>query len=73
MGSNTADVISLDDARRRNAAATPRARCEAVLDNGRACRNYASASGYCRVHEPEPAEATAAPADPVQPTPGSIR
>ena len=62
MGSNTADIISLDAARRRSAG-LPRERCAAVLDDGPgeplACRNYAGPTGYCRVHEPEPGEAAA--------------
>ena len=72
MGSNTADVISLDDARRRSAAAAPRSRCDAVLDNGRPCRNYAGPSGFCRVHEPEPGEPTAA-SEQVAPAPEDQR
>lgn len=44
-----AEVIAIDAARRRAAAAP---RCAAVTAAGRACRNPAGASGYCRVHEP---------------------
>jgi 1-acyl-sn-glycerol-3-phosphate acyltransferase len=64
MSSNTADIISLDDARRRNTAGT-RARCAASVADGQPCRNYAGPTGFCRVHEPEPgepAEAAGAPA-----------
>lgn len=38
-----------------------RPRCMAVTEYGRACRNYAGSTGYCRVHEPEPGDG--APAD----------
>jgi 1-acyl-sn-glycerol-3-phosphate acyltransferase len=51
-----AEVIDLDD-RRRVAAGGPRPRCAAETAPGRACRNYAGETGYCRVHEPEPGEA----------------
>ena len=53
-----AEIIDLDDRRRGAAAgAGTRARCSAEIASGQACRNYAGASGLCRVHEPEPAEA----------------
>jgi 1-acyl-sn-glycerol-3-phosphate acyltransferase len=48
-----ADVIPLDDRRRRQAATAERTRCAAHLDGGQPCRNYAGATGFCRVHEPE--------------------
>ena len=61
-----AEVIDLADARRRNApGGATRARCAAEIDPGRPCRNYAGATGYCRVHEPEPGEVTAAASTPL--------
>jgi 1-acyl-sn-glycerol-3-phosphate acyltransferase len=50
-----AEVIALDPMRRQRATAA-RARCSEVTVEGRPCRNYAGPSGYCRVHEPEPAD-----------------
>jgi 1-acyl-sn-glycerol-3-phosphate acyltransferase len=51
-----AHVIALDAARRR--ASAPRRRCAADIADGHPCRNWAGASGYCRVHEPEEAAPT---------------
>jgi 1-acyl-sn-glycerol-3-phosphate acyltransferase len=48
-----AEVIDLDGRRRQPAAATGRKRCVGRTSDGRPCRNYAGASGHCRVHEPE--------------------
>jgi 1-acyl-sn-glycerol-3-phosphate acyltransferase len=64
-----AEVIDLADARRRATPGGPtRPRCAAQIDSGRPCRNYAGATGYCRVHEPEPGEGDPAAALPlVQP------
>ncbi len=57
MNGHGAEVIDLDDARRRGGAATAgRPRCGAPTPDGRTCRNYAGASGACRVHELEPGE-----------------
>jgi 1-acyl-sn-glycerol-3-phosphate acyltransferase len=50
-----AEVITLDDRRRSTPEGETRLRCKADIEPGRPCRNYASASGYCRVHDPEPA------------------
>jgi 1-acyl-sn-glycerol-3-phosphate acyltransferase len=47
-----AEVIPLDD-RRRQAQPGARRRCAERMEDGRSCRNYAGASGFCRVHEPE--------------------
>ncbi|MPZ72668.1 MAG: hypothetical protein GEU74_05460 [Nitriliruptorales bacterium] len=56
-----AEIIDLDHARRRNAVGvSTRPRCSAEIAPGQACRNYAGHSGLCRVHEPEPADHTAA-------------
>jgi len=58
-----AEVIDLDPLRRRGNARrtepTTRARCAQTLAGGTTCRNYAGASGYCRVHEPEDSEQAA--------------
>jgi 1-acyl-sn-glycerol-3-phosphate acyltransferase len=48
-----AQVITLDEHRRPSADGGPRTRCAHHGDDGRACRNYAGRTGYCRVHEPE--------------------
>ena len=62
-----AEIIDLDDRRRGAAAgAGPRERCSAEIAPGQACRNYAGPSGLCRVHEPEPGEASE-PAAPLRP------
>jgi 1-acyl-sn-glycerol-3-phosphate acyltransferase len=50
-----AHVIELDH-HRRDTGRDQRTRCRQTLDGGRQCRNYATASGYCRIHEPELAE-----------------
>ena len=61
-----AEIIDLADARRRTApGGATRPRCAAHIDGGRPCRNYAGSTGYCRVHEPEPGETTAAAATPL--------
>lgn len=48
-----AEVIALDPVRRRAAPdrSAARDRCRDVAADGRACRNYAGPSGYCRIHE----------------------
>jgi 1-acyl-sn-glycerol-3-phosphate acyltransferase len=61
-----ADIIAIDAARRQRAYVAggvrpqrgERARCREVTASGQPCRNYAGPSGYCRVHDPEPALAT---------------
>jgi 1-acyl-sn-glycerol-3-phosphate acyltransferase len=54
-----AEIIELDPARRRGAArrsdGESRERCQGVSTTGSPCRNWAGASGWCRVHEPEEA------------------
>jgi 1-acyl-sn-glycerol-3-phosphate acyltransferase len=63
-----AEVIDLADARRRSAPGTAaRPRCAAQIEADRPCRNYAGATGYCRVHEPEPGEPPPATAPLVSP------
>lgn len=52
-----AEVIALHDHRRDTANKRPR--CVGETDDGRQCRNYAGQTGYCRVHEPEPAHSAA--------------
>jgi 1-acyl-sn-glycerol-3-phosphate acyltransferase len=71
--SDGAEIITLDT-RRRPPAAEPgaRQRCSETTPEGRRCRNYAGASGLCRVHEPEESalasvSAFAAPAEPREP------
>ena len=69
-----AEVIDLDDVRRRGVGNSARPRCAADITPGQACRNYAGSSGFCRVHEPEPGEdgqpTVSAPlADPQPPAP----
>ncbi|MEX2621266.1 MAG: lysophospholipid acyltransferase family protein [Egibacteraceae bacterium] len=49
--SEHAQIINLDEGRRRMAGAG-RERCLTVVAGGRTCRNYAGASGHCRIHEP---------------------
>jgi 1-acyl-sn-glycerol-3-phosphate acyltransferase len=46
MTQTDAEIITLDDVRRRNAAG----RCQAVTPSGQACRNHADRGGFCRVH-----------------------
>jgi 1-acyl-sn-glycerol-3-phosphate acyltransferase len=62
-----AEVIDLDHARRRGAAAATRTRCSAEISPGLSCRNYAGPSGFCRVHEPEPGENVETPITPPEP------
>ncbi|HVM19603.1 MAG TPA: lysophospholipid acyltransferase family protein [Egibacteraceae bacterium] len=59
MSQHHAEVIELDQARRRSTSPGPRPRCAAEIAPGRACRNYANATGFCRVHEPEPNDSAA--------------
>ena len=64
-----AEIIDLNDRRRAAAAGATRERCSAEIAPGQPCRNYAGASGLCRVHEPEPDGAQAAAAAPLPVTP----
>ena len=50
----SARVIALDD--HRAGRDHRRGRCAALTAYGRACRNHAGPSCYCRVHEPDPVE-----------------
>lgn len=54
MSETDAQVIDID-AERAARASGERARCAGNTTDGRPCRNYAVADGYCRIHAPEDA------------------
>jgi 1-acyl-sn-glycerol-3-phosphate acyltransferase len=64
-----AQVIALSEARQRsdaqraqeNLARSGRPRCTVTTASGRQCRNYAGASGRCRIHDPAEGERQDAP------------